>query len=72
MRIIHENSPPKLLNRPEQQSEVVKVQVQESTACFAQQREAQVFSLDHPMYRMKCVNEKKALNQFYFLPGNRG
>jgi hypothetical protein len=37
----------KLMNRPKQQSEVVKVQVQHSVSCYAQQREALVFSLDH-------------------------
>jgi hypothetical protein len=47
MRIIHESSPPELMNRPEQQSEVVKVQVHHSASCYAQQREALVFSLDH-------------------------
>jgi hypothetical protein len=53
----------KLMNRPEQQSECVRVQVQHSAACHAKQREALVFSLDHSINRMIEVNEKKALNQ---------
>jgi hypothetical protein len=63
MRSIHGGVTLKLMNRPEQQSEVVKVQVHHSAACYAQQREALVFSLNHPINRMIEVNEKKALNQ---------
>jgi hypothetical protein len=37
----------KLMNRPEKQSAIVKVQVQNSAACYAKQREALVFSLNH-------------------------
>ncbi len=34
-----------------------------SDECYAQQREALVFSLNHLFCRMISVNEKKALNQ---------
>jgi hypothetical protein len=63
MRISHKSSPHKLMNRPEQQSEIVKVQVQHWASWYSQQREALVFSLDHLFCRMISVNEKKALNQ---------
>jgi hypothetical protein len=51
------------MNRPRQQPEIVKIQVHHTAACYAQQREALVFSLDHLFCRMISVNEKKALNQ---------
>jgi hypothetical protein len=63
MRIIQKSSSLKLMNRPEQQYVILKVQVQHSAACYAQHREALVFSLDHSINRMIAVNEKKALNQ---------
>ena len=53
------------MNRPKQQSVGVIVQVHHSDACYAQQREALVFSLDHPLCRMIGVNEKKALNRAF-------
>jgi hypothetical protein len=63
MRIIHEGSLPELMNRPEQQPAVVKAQVQHSAACYSQQREALVFSLESFVHRMIILNEKKVLNQ---------